>query len=78
MHAKHLRVTYRQFYLVNAVKTAREVSLDLSGWSVSVGAKVLVTEISKRYMNQVSCRRHFKSRSRICFQSFANMCCMPV
>lgn len=53
-HAVSFSIVCRQFYLVNAVKTAREVSLDISDWSVLVGAKVLITEISKRYMNQVS------------------------
>lgn len=40
--------------MTNAVETAGEVSLDVSDWSVSVGAKVLISEVSERYMNQVS------------------------
>lgn len=40
-------------YVVNDYGSARSLSISLSSWGVATGAKVLVNEISGRYMNQV-------------------------
>lgn len=43
-----------QLYTVNATPDDRNITVDLSGWSVAVGATVLINEISGRYMNQIA------------------------
>ena len=43
----------RYLYIVNDYSTAKSLSVSLSSWGVPTGSKVLINEISGRYINQV-------------------------